>query len=64
MAELTITVRRDAESGRPLILVGLRSDSDTPAHEHERHHRRLVSQLLPSADDVQRERPAREAAVG
>jgi hypothetical protein len=64
MAELTISVGRDPDSGRTFIRVALRSDADSSAHEHEDHHRRLVARLFPSDAEVRRERPAREAAVG
>jgi hypothetical protein len=63
MALMTITVRRDAESGRTTVWVGLRSDEDALPHEHEELHRRLVAGLLPAAA-VGRERPAREPVVG
>jgi hypothetical protein len=63
MALVTITVRRDAASGRTTVRVGLRSDDDALPQEHEALHRRLVAGLLPGAT-VERERPAVEPVVG
>ncbi len=63
MALSTVTVRRDAATGRTLVWVGLRSDEDALPHEHEALHRRLVAALLPAAG-LGRERPAREPVVG
>jgi hypothetical protein len=68
---MTIQLERD-EAGKLRLRVGLRSDSDEPPQEHERRHRRLLGQLLPTlagCDEpidvkVERERPAREPAVG
>lgn len=63
MAELIITVQRDADGGT-LVRVGLRSEPDVLPCEHEAHHRQLVGKLFPSASGVERERPAREVRVG
>jgi hypothetical protein len=63
MALLTITVGRDAASGRTGVRIALTSDPDAMPHEHEAHHRQLVAALLPGAA-VERERPAREPVVG
>jgi hypothetical protein len=63
MAALTVTVRRDTVTGHTTVSVGLRSDIDMLPQEHEELHRRLAAVLLPSPG-VQRDRPAREAAVG
>lgn len=63
MALLTITVSRDAVSGRTAVRVGLCSDPDAMPHEHEAHHGQLVRVLAPGAT-VERERPAREPVVG
>jgi hypothetical protein len=63
MAVLTISVARDPDSGGTVVRVGLRSDADASAHEHEVLHRRLVAELLPGAL-VERERPGREPVVG
>jgi hypothetical protein len=73
VAELTIHLRRDAETGLPVIRVSLQSDEDALPHEHERQHQQLVSRLLPAVDAgcgadgwlvVERERPAREPVLG
>lgn len=73
MAELSIRLVRDAESGQLQIRIGLVSDEDDTPQEHERLHRRLLQGLLPGVsleecEDggiyVERERPAREPVVG
>lgn len=73
MAELTITLGRDFESGKLEIKVGLKSDEDVLPSEHEHAHRRLVRTLLPQAgagegDDglleVRRERPLCDPVIG
>ncbi len=73
MAQLSIRLSRDAETGRLQIRVGLASDADDTPQEHERRHRRLLQELIPglpaeasrdAAVRVERERPAREPVVG
>jgi hypothetical protein len=73
MAELSIRLVRDPDSGQMQIRIGLVSDEDDTPQEHERRHRRLLLGLLPglplesceeSAVRVERERPAREPVVG
>ncbi len=64
MAQLTISLGRDAASGQTVVRVGLRSDADTSALEHEADHRRLVAALFPAGVEAQRERPAQEPVVG
>jgi hypothetical protein len=64
MAQLIITVQRNPDEGGLLVRVGLQSDTDALPCEHEARHRQLVAALFPSATDVRRERPAREASVG
>lgn len=73
MAELSIQLARDAETGRLQLRVGLVGDEDDTPLEHERRHRRLLERLLPNlplesgqgaAVLVERERPAREPVVG
>jgi hypothetical protein len=64
MARLTISLGRDPTSGQTIVRVGLRSDIDTSAHEHEADHRRLVAALFPPGTETQRERPAKEPVVG
>lgn len=46
MAEMTIRLRCDPESGKKDIIISLRSDEDTLPHEHEQQHRALVEKLL------------------
>jgi hypothetical protein len=46
MAELTIHLERDAESGRQMLTVRLAQDPEELPHEHEPRHRDLVSRLL------------------
>jgi hypothetical protein len=73
MAELTIHLRPDPQTGQPVIRVSLQSDEDALPHEHEQQHQRLVHRLLPGVggecgDDgrllVERERPAHEPVLG
>jgi hypothetical protein len=46
MAELTIRLRRDPETGKHDILIDLDSDADALPHEHEQMHRAAVEKLL------------------
>ncbi len=46
MAELTIRLRRDPETGKHDILIDLESDADALPHEHEQMHRAAVEKLL------------------
>lgn len=46
MAELTITLRRDPETGKQDIVIKLDSDADALPHEHEQMHRALVEKLI------------------
>jgi FtsH ternary system domain X3-analog len=46
MAELTIRLRRDPETGKHDIIVDLESDRDALPHEHEQSHRELVEKLI------------------
>ena len=46
MPEMTIELRRDPETGKSLVVVGLRGDEDLLHHEHEALHRQLVERLL------------------
>lgn len=73
MAELSIRLERDPDTGELRLRVGLRSDEDETPAEHERRHRQLVGRLLPgvclggdlpAGIEVERERPAVEPAVG
>ena len=46
MAEMTIQLRIDPESGKKDIVVSLSSDEDLLPHEHEQQHKQLVDQLI------------------
>jgi hypothetical protein len=46
MAEMTIRLRTNPETGKKDIIVDLRSDDDALPHEHEQRHRALVQRLL------------------
>ena len=46
MAEMTIRLRCDPETGKKDIIITLRSDADALPHEHEQQHRALVEKLL------------------
>ena len=46
MAEMTIRLRTNPETGKKDIIISLRSDEDALPHEHEQQHRELVDKLL------------------
>ncbi len=46
MAEMTIQLRIDPNTGKKDIVISLDSDADMLPHEHEEQHRRLVEKLL------------------
>jgi hypothetical protein len=46
MAEMTIRLRCDPETGKKDIIISLSSDADALPHEHEQQHRELVEKLL------------------
>jgi hypothetical protein len=46
MAEMTIRLRRDPQTGKQNIIVKLRSDEDALPQEHEQMHRALVDKLI------------------
>jgi hypothetical protein len=46
MPEMTITLRRDPQTGKQNIVIKLRSDADALPHEHEEQHRALVDKLI------------------
>jgi hypothetical protein len=46
MAEMTIMLRRDPNTGKQNIIIKLDSDADALPIEHEQMHRELVSKLL------------------
>lgn len=46
MAEMTIRLRVNPETGKKDIIVALHSDDDSLPHEHEHLHRQLVEKLM------------------
>ena len=46
MAEMTIRLQIDPNTGKKDIIVSLRSEADALPHEHEEQHRRLVEKLI------------------
>lgn len=46
MAELTIRLRRDPDTGKHDIIIDMKSDEDALPHEHEQMHRQLVEKLI------------------
>ncbi len=46
MAEMTIRLQIDPDTGKKNIIVSLRSDEDALPHEHEQRHRALVEKLI------------------
>jgi hypothetical protein len=48
MAEMTIRLRCDPETGKRDIIIALESDADALPQEHEALHRRLVEKLIGS----------------
>jgi hypothetical protein len=46
MAEMTIRLIPDPDTGKKNIVISLRSDSDALPHEHEQQHRALVEKLI------------------
>jgi len=46
MAEMTIMLRRDPNTGKQNIIIKLDSDADALPMEHEQQHRQLVAKLL------------------
>ena len=46
MAEMTIRLVTDPQTGKKDIIVSLKSDEDMLPHEHEQQHRRLVDKLI------------------
>lgn len=46
MAEMTIRLRINPDTGKKDIVVSLTSDDDSLPHEHEQMHRRLVERLI------------------
>jgi hypothetical protein len=46
MAELTIMLRRDPNTGKQNIVIKLDSDADALPYEHEQMHRELVEKII------------------
>ena len=46
MAEMTIQLRIDPETGQKSLVIGYRSDADALPQEHEEDHRKLVDRLV------------------
>ena len=46
MAELTIRLRKDPETGKHDIVIHLKSDADALPHEHEQMHREAVEKII------------------
>lgn len=46
MAEMTIQLRSNPETGKKDITIHLKGDVDQLPHEHEQQHKRLVEALL------------------
>ena len=46
MAELTIRLIPDPDTGKKNIVISLKSDEDAMPHEHEQQHRALVEKAL------------------
>jgi hypothetical protein len=46
MAEMTIRLQHDPETGKKEIIVSLKSDEDALPQEHEQLHRLLVDKLI------------------
>ena len=46
MAEMTIRLRIDPNTGKKDIIVSLSADADALPHEHEQQHKALVEKLI------------------
>jgi hypothetical protein len=46
MAEMTIRLIPDPETGKKNIIISLRSDEDALPHEHEQMHRALAEKVI------------------
>ena len=46
MAQMTIRLQIDPNTGKKNIIVSLDSDADSLPHEHEEQHRKLVEKLI------------------
>ncbi|MFQ3651278.1 MAG: hypothetical protein SNJ75_13160 [Gemmataceae bacterium] len=46
MAEMTIRMIPDPQTGKKQIIISMKSDEDALPHEHEQAHRALVDKLI------------------
>ena len=46
MAEMTIRLIPDPDTGKKNIIISLRSDADALPHEHEQMHRAIVDKVI------------------
>jgi hypothetical protein len=46
MAEVTLRLRINPETGKKDIIISMRSDEDALPHEHEQQHRAIVEKLI------------------
>ena len=46
MAEITIRLRRDPQTGKQEVLIDMESDQDALPHEHEQMHREAVEKII------------------
>lgn len=46
MAQMTIMLRRDPQTGKQNVIIKLDSEADALPHEHEQMHRQLVEKLI------------------
>lgn len=46
MAEMTIRLQIDPQTGKKNVVISLKSDEDALPHEHEQKHRALVDKLI------------------
>jgi hypothetical protein len=46
MAEVTIRMILDPDTGKRQIIIAMKSDEDAMPHEHEQSHRAIVDKLL------------------
>jgi len=51
MAELTIRLIPDPDTGKKNIIISLKGDEDAMPHEHEQAHRSLVEKVLGGIKD-------------
>jgi hypothetical protein len=55
MAEMTIMLRRDPNTGKQNIIIKLDSEPDALPHEHEQMHRALVEKVIGIRPDLKLE---------